>query len=85
MLIAALITLFANQAQADQGRPSAATLADMGLAGIDVLSDQEAMAVRGRWIRVRTTSHSKVITFHFSYSTPGSGVRTRGFAWGYAF
>ena len=80
----ALISTFAGLVQADQGLPSAATLADMGLAGIDVISDREALAVRGQGFTVIKTSHSKVVKFNFAYATPNGKVSAKGFVWAYA-
>jgi hypothetical protein len=84
VLIVALISMFASLAQADQGLPSAATLADMGLAGIDVISDREALAIRGEGITVIKGKHSKVVKFHFAYATPNGKVSAKGFVWAYA-
>ncbi|NIL98046.1 MAG: hypothetical protein GTO76_09480 [Planctomycetales bacterium] len=46
-LLTAALCLFACQAFADQGI-SSATLEEMGLAGMEILSDTEALAVRGK-------------------------------------
>jgi len=45
--VALLLVAAANSVQAEQGRPSQSMLSDMGLAGIVVMSDAEAMSVRG--------------------------------------
>jgi hypothetical protein len=84
VLVVALIPMFASLAQADQGLPSAATLADIGLAGIDVISDREALAIRDQGITVIKTSHSKVVKFNFSYAKPNGKVSAKGFVWAYA-
>ena len=85
VLTATLIAMLAGFAQADQGLPSAATLADMGLAGMQVISDSEALAVRGQGFTVITTSHSKVIKFHHAYATPNGHVFAKGFVWAVAY
>jgi len=50
LLVVALITgalMGASQALAADGRPSQATLASMGLADLNVMTDSEGLAVRG--------------------------------------
>jgi hypothetical protein len=46
-LAIATIALMCQSAAANDGRPSRDTLADMGLSGLVVMSDDDAMAVRG--------------------------------------
>jgi hypothetical protein len=41
------VAMLCQQAMANDGRPSRDTLADMGLSGMVVMSDDDAMAVRG--------------------------------------
>lgn len=85
VLFALALMLTASNVQAVDGRPSDAALADMGLAGMQVMSDAEAMTVRGEGITVITGKHSKVIKFNFAYASPGGHVSAKGFAWAIAY
>ena len=47
VLIGAALASVAHQAEAQQGLPSEAMLAEMGLSGIQIVSDEEASTIRG--------------------------------------
>jgi hypothetical protein len=49
VLMLGLLAAFPALALAEDGRPSQATLTAMGLSGLQVMSDDEAMAVRGKF------------------------------------
>jgi hypothetical protein len=66
VLAASLLVALASTAQAEQGLPSQGTLRDMGLYGMSVLSDREAMDIRG--MGYRGHSKSKAIAFGVSYA-----------------
>lgn len=70
VLAAGLLVAFVGVAQAEQGMPSQATLRAMGLSGMQVMNDREAMDVRGMGYY---SSHSKAIAFGVSYASVGGG------------
>lgn len=84
VLFAAMISLSAATVRADQGAPSAATLADMGLSGMQVMSDEDAMAVRGQGFSFWTNGTAKVIKFHHAWATPNRKVFAHGFVFAFA-
>ena len=63
VVMGALLASVAVTAQAQHGLPSQAMLTDMGLSGMQILSDEEAMTIRGSGFRggVGTAYH-----FHHS-------------------
>ena len=64
-----MIVALAGVAQADYGMPSQETLQAMGLSGIQVMSDREAMDVRGFGYRSsRKHKKSVAIAFGISYA-----------------
>jgi hypothetical protein len=83
VLCAAMMSLCAATVRADQGAPSAA-LADMGLSGMQLMSDDEAMGIRGQGFSFWTNGRAKVIKFHHAYASPGGKVFARGFVVAYA-
>ncbi len=64
-LAASLLVALGSVAQAEQGMPSQATLRAMGLSGMQVMSDYDAMSIRGMGYQ---KSHSKAIAFGISYA-----------------
>jgi hypothetical protein len=64
-LAASLLVALGSVAQAAQGMPSQATLRAMGLSGMQVISDFDAMSIRGMGYQ---KSHSKAIAFGISYA-----------------
>jgi hypothetical protein len=68
VLAAGLFAAFVGIAQAENGMPSQATLRAMGLSGMQVMSDREAMNVRGMGY---TSSGSTAIAFGISYAHAG--------------
>ncbi len=68
LLAACLLVAFVGIAQAENGMPSQSTLRAMGLSGMQVMNDREAMNVRG----MGYSSHgSTAIAFGISYAHAG--------------
>ena len=67
---ASMILALAGMAQADDGMPSQATLQAMGLSGMQVMSDREAMDVRGLGF-YSSRKHSKSVAIAFGISFAG--------------
>jgi hypothetical protein len=65
VLAASLLATLSSAAQAEQGMPSQATLRAMGLSGMQVISDRDALNIRGMGYQ---KSHSKAIAFGASYA-----------------
>jgi len=65
--LAALVAVGQSAVQAEGQRPSQQTLADMGLGGLVVMSDDEAMAVRGHGFK--GGGRSAVSVFGSSFAT----------------
>ena len=57
-MVIAMMALLYSTAAADDGRPSRDTLADMGLSGLVVVSDDEALAIRGQGLQRRFIGES---------------------------
>ena len=66
VLAASLFAALGSVAQAEQGMPSQATLRAMGLSGMQVMNDFEAMSVRG--MGFQQSGHSTAIAFGISYA-----------------
>ena len=66
----ALAVMMTGTAMAENGAVSGATMQEMGLGGMQVMSDQEAMTVRGKGFIV---PGSASIAFGASYATIGFG------------
>lgn len=49
MIVAALVAMSAGQAMAEDGRVSDSTLAQMGFANVDVMTDAEGTQIRGKY------------------------------------
>ncbi len=47
-LVAALVCVGGSVAFADNGTPSSSSLSEMGLSGLEVMSDGDALAIRGK-------------------------------------
>ena len=69
------VLCFANAVKADNGAIDNATLSAMGLGGVEVISDQEAMKVRGQGFFVGT---SAALAFGASFSTIDSPFGATG-------
>lgn len=82
VLAASMFAALANVAQAEQGAPNQATLRAMGLYGMTVLSDRDAMDVRGMGYHGKKSS-SKVVTFGASYAKVKSHGAEAGTVDGY--
>lgn len=66
----ALAVMMSANALAENGAVSEATMQEMGLGGMQVMSDQEALAVRGKGFLV---PGSASLAFGASYATIGNG------------
>jgi len=74
VLAASMVVAFVGVARAEHGMPSQATLRAMGLSGMQVMSDREAMNVRGMgYYSSRKSSRKKstAIAFGISYAKAG--------------
>ena len=74
VLAASMLVAFVGVARAEHGMPSQATLRAMGLSGMQVMSDREAMNVRGMgYYSSRKSSRKKstAIAFGISYAKVG--------------
>ncbi len=74
VLAASMVVAFVGVARAEHGMPSQATLRAMGLSGMQVMSDREAMNVRGMgYYSPRKSSRKKptAIAFGISYAKVG--------------
>jgi len=69
VMAASMLVAFVGIAQAKNGMPSQATLQAMGLSGMQVMSDSEAMNIRG--LGYQSHSKSKAIAFGISYANVG--------------
>lgn len=79
-MAASMLVAFVGIAQAENGMPSQATLRAMGLSGMQVMSDREAMDVRG----MGYSSHgSTAIAFGISYAHAGGQGASAGSLDGY--
>jgi hypothetical protein len=75
LLAASMLVAFVGIAQAENGMPSQSTLRAMGLSGMQVMSDREAMNVRG----MGYSSHgSTAIAFGISYAHAGGRDASAG-------
>jgi len=70
VMAASMLVAFVGVAQAKNGMPSQATLQAMGLSGLQVMSDSEAMNVRGLGYQ-SYGGKSKAIAFGVSYAHVG--------------
>jgi hypothetical protein len=62
----ALVVALSGSAMAENGAISSATLNEMGLAGIEVMSDKAAMEIRGQGF---LTDHSASLAFGLSFAS----------------
>jgi hypothetical protein len=75
-----MLAVFAASAVADGGRPSQRVLSEMGLGGMTVMSDEEALSVRGRGFKLA----SSVDAFGNSFATIDTPLGTSHSENGYA-
>ena len=81
VLAASMLVAFVGVAQAGHGMPSQATLRAMGLSGMQVMSDREAMGVRGMGYyssnKSNKSNKSTAIAFGISYAKVGGHYDAR--------
>ena len=83
LLAIALVCCATQRASADNGAPSSDILSSMGLSGLQVMSDGEALAIRGHGYK---GSRSQAVAYGRSWaSVPGGGSENGYFAKGKRF
>lgn len=73
VLPALAVMCLATSAQADSGAIDSATLSAMGLSGVQVVSDAEAMEVRGMGYSHGKKSSAKAFGISYAYLETGGG------------